>query len=121
MKVDPGEQGYGMFYKDYQVAVLEYLWRLPGGEGVGSREVWKGVNGDMGVSISRTSVINFLNELVDGEMLDFRETTGKGGHYRIYRHRYGESEFRRELARRLLDRLLEELPEATEKAISKHS
>jgi len=57
--------------KDYQEEVLRYLWGLCGD--ASSCEVWVQVNKDLvGTqrgSISRASIINFLNDMVDGGVL----------------------------------------------------
>jgi len=50
-----------------------------------SREVHlhlQDVGGD--VAVSRASVINFLNYMVDEGLLTYTVETGKGGHHRIY-------------------------------------
>jgi len=92
LKIDTAEEGLRMILKDYQEAALRYLWRLDG-EGASSREVWEQVNKDLpdGQSISRASIINFLNAMVDDGALNYIETTGKGGHRRIYSMRYDEA------------------------------
>ncbi len=44
-------------------------------------------------SISRASIINYLNAMVDEGLFSFTEVTGKGGHRRIYRARIDRREF----------------------------
>lgn len=68
--------------KDYQAKTMELLWE---GDEFSSREVWKKVNERLSPNtISRASIINFLNDMVDDGILGYREITGKGGHRRIY-------------------------------------
>jgi len=75
--------------------------------------VWDHVKAQPGGSISRASIINSLNDLVDNGILDYEERTGKGGHHRIYSHRYSETEFREHLAAVFIEKLLEEFPMET--------
>ena len=99
-----------MFFKDYQVLALEALWSR--GES-NSREVWSYVNEKMEGSISRASVINFLNEMVDEGLLNYTTSTGKGGVRRIYSHRFDENAFAQELVTRTLSKLVESFPDET--------
>ncbi|MBD3173073.1 hypothetical protein GF326_11435 [Candidatus Bathyarchaeota archaeon] len=108
-----------MILKDYQELALKYLWRLDG-EGASSRDVWVQVNEDLGEndSISRASIINFLNSMVDEGVLNYTETTGKGGHRRIYTAKYDETEFKEYIAKVVLKNLLRDFPEETQKVIT---
>jgi predicted transcriptional regulator len=114
MKIDCSYEGLLMFFRDYQVLALESLWSR--GES-NSREVWAYVNEKINGSISRASIINFLNELVDEGLMDFTTTTGKGGHRRIYSHRFDENSFAQELVNRTISRLVESFPDETIKVI----
>ncbi|GAH50108.1 unnamed protein product, partial [marine sediment metagenome] len=69
---DTKEDDFRTVVKDYQEAALRYLWRLGGG-GASSRDVWVNVNKDlMGKrTISRASIINFLNSMVDEGVLNY--------------------------------------------------
>ena len=74
--------------------------------------VWMHVNQVLGArTISRTSVINFLDAMVDNGMLAYTETTGKGGHRRIYRMKYDEAGFNRRIAEIVITKLLREYPQ----------
>ena len=118
--VDTSSEGLEMVLKDYQEAALRYLWRLDGG-GASSRDVWVQVNDDlMGKrTISRASIINFLNSMVDEGVLNYTETTGKGGHRRIYSAKYDEAGFKEYIAKEVLGNLLRDFPEETRNAIQK--
>jgi len=120
LKIDTAEEGLRMILKDYQEAALRYLWRL-GGEGASSRDVWVQVNEDLTGerAISRASIINFLNAMVDEGVLNYTETTGKGGYRRIYSMRYDEAGFKEHVARQVIGNLLRDFPEETRKAIEK--
>ena len=115
LEMDPSKTGYEMFFKPYQVLALRYLWTAE--SGAKSLEVWDHVKAQPGGSISRASIINSLNAMVDNGILNYVERTGKGGHHRIYRHRYSEAELREFLASSFIKKLLKDFPEETRKVI----
>jgi hypothetical protein len=123
LSIDTSEKGLGMVLKDYQEVALRYLWGLKG-EGASSRDVWMQVNNELKgdnenrESISRASIINFLNAMVDDGVLNYTEITGKGGHRRIYSAKYDENEFKQYVAEVVLKNLLRDFPEETKQAIS---
>ena len=103
--------------KDYQEAALRYLWSL-GGRGAGSGDVWVHVNEEFGTrTISRSSIINFLDAMVDEGILAYTETTGKGGYRRIYRMKYDEAGFKEHIARVVIRNLLRDFPMETRKTL----
>lgn len=118
--VDTSGEGLAMVLKDYQEVALRYLWRLDGG-GASSRDVWVQVNEDLigKRTISRASIINFLNSMVDEGVLNYTEITGKGGHRRIYSAKYDEAGFKQYIAKIVLGNLLRDFPEETRKALQK--
>ena len=69
---------------------MQILWE---GGNHSSRQVWEEVNKRMPTTISRASIINFLNAMVDDGALGYTETTGKGGYRRIYTAAKDEQEF----------------------------
>lgn len=115
---DTREDDFRTILKDYQESALRYLWSLDG-EGASTREVWVNVNKDlMGKrTISRASIIIFLNKMVDEDVLEYIETTGKGGHRKIYSAKYDESGFKEYMAKRIISKLLDTWPEAAMKFI----
>lgn len=118
LTIDTSGEGLEMVLKDYQELALRYLWKLEG-EGASSRDVWMQVNEDLkgDASISRASIINFLNDMVDEGVLSYTETTGKGGHRRIYSAKFDESEYKQYIARTVLRNLLRDFPEDTKKVL----
>ncbi len=111
---DPKASGLSKVFRDYQEAALRYVWKVEG-KGVTSRMVHTHVNErfDGGRSISRASIINFLNAMVDEGVLDFVEETGKGGYHRVYRAKLDEAGFKRALAESVFSSLLRDFPEET--------
>jgi len=89
------------------------------GGGASSRDVWVNVNKDlMGKStISRASIINFMNHMVDEGAVNYTEITGKGGHRRIYTAKYDEEGTKRHMAHKIISKLLETWQEATKDTI----
>ena len=80
--LDLSESGLKMFFKPYQISCLELLWNSK--KPLGSRDIWEGVNQMLPSTISRASIINFLDASVENGILDYTETTGKGGYRRLY-------------------------------------
>ena len=105
-----------MFFKPYQVEALHVLWKH-GSEGANSKTVWDEVNEVLKEPMSRASIINSLNAMVDEDILSYTEKTGKGGHQRVYRLDLTESELKEHLAKVFIDKLLAEYPTETRKTI----
>ena len=119
LKLDLGKTGFNLVLKPYQILAMQYLWKHPE-EGGSSRDVYVAVNAKLtleGKSISRASIINSLNDLVDNGVLDYHEITGKGGHRRIYKPKFDETGFKRFIAEATMKKLLEEFPEETRKTL----
>ena len=86
LSMDLSQQGLHMFFKDWQVLALQALWGSS--EALNSREVCDAINEK--TSISRASVINFLEASYENGLLERETTTGKGGHYGLYTAKYDE-------------------------------
>lgn len=96
LSIDLSKDGLSLCFKDYQELLLRGLWETNTGQS--SRDAWIKVNEELKKkgsreSISRASVINFLNAMVDEKLLSYTEITGKGGHRRIYTAAMTEQEF----------------------------
>jgi len=68
LRLDTGKENLEMFFKDGQVEALRYLWTIQP-EGANSRTVWENVNQSLQGSISRASIINYLNAMVYDDLL----------------------------------------------------
>ena len=106
-----------MFFKPYQVEALHVVWKH-GSEGANSKTVWDEVNEALTEPMSRASIINSLNAMVDEGILSYTEKTGKGGHHRVYRLPRTEPQLKEHLAQRVLEKLVTEYPIETRKAIN---
>jgi predicted transcriptional regulator len=114
---NPDSDGLSKVFRDYQEEALRLVWNI-GSEGVISREVWNKVNQNLDEkTISRASIINFLNSLVDEGVLDFEERTGKGGYHRVYRPRLDENEFKKYLAETVISSLMKDFPKETKEVV----
>ncbi len=117
LRLDTSKKKLEMFFKTWQVEALRYLWSIMT-KGAKSKTVWENVNDCLQDTISRASIINFLNAMVDESLILYTEVTGKGGHYRVYRIKYTEPEFKHHLAGLMISKLLIEFPEETRKVLS---
>ena len=114
---NPNRDGLSKVFRDYEEEALRLVWEK-GDEGVISREVWNHVNENLnGKTISRASIINYLNAMVDEGVLDYDERTGKGGYHRVYRPKLVEAEFRRFLAETVISSLMRDFPNETKEAL----
>jgi len=110
------QEDLAMFFKDWQIRILHRLWNISP-DGANSRSVWANVNKCLQGSISRTSVIIYLNHMVDEALLTYTETISIGGRQRVYYMKYGETELKQHMAKLIISKLLNEYPEATRKAL----
>jgi len=99
--LDLSETGLAMFFSPYQIASLKLIWNSE--ESLSSRQVWEQVNKQL--LISRASIINFLNSSVDNGLLEYDETTGKGGYRRLYSSKYTMPEASAFLVEKVKERL----------------
>lgn len=86
MKLDTAKNGINAVWKSYEDESIKFLLER-GEEGAGSGAVFSHVLfvlNSVGKTISRASVIFFLNRLVDDRLATYTERTGKGGWHRVY-------------------------------------
>jgi predicted transcriptional regulator len=121
-KFDPAQKGLRKTLKEYEELALRHIWDV-GEEGAGSGKTWQHVNEQLGEgnSISRASIIFFLNRMVEEAVLGYRDATGKGGHRRIYVPNMDEKGYKRYVVRKLCESVLEDFPEATREIIKEYS
>jgi len=117
-KFDPSQLGLRKTLKEYEKVGLRYIW-TQGEKGAGSGKTWEAVKKALGPkkSISRASVIFFLNRMVDQGVLDYRTATGKGGHHRIYYPLMDERGYRKHLLKTVVESLIRDFPEETKEAL----
>ena len=113
--------GLGTVWKEYQIIAMRHMWNV-GDEGAGSGKTWEATNlvlKEKEQSISRASIIFFLNAMVDEGVLKYVERTGKGGHHRIYRPAFSETAFKEYLVKQIISKLIQEFPDATQTVLGK--
>ena len=117
-KFDPSKHGLRKTLKEYQEIGLRYIWNQ-GEKGASSGKTWKAVNEALGPdkSISRASVIFFLNRMVDQGVLDYRSATGKGGYHRVYFPNMDERGYKKHLLRTVVESLMKDFPAETREAL----
>ena len=115
---DPSKTGLRKTLREYEELALRYVWET-GDEGAGSGLTWNAVNERLeeGKTISRASIIFFLNRMVDQDVLSWRDATGKGGHHKIYITKLDENGYKKYVVRTLLESVTKDFPEATEEAL----
>ena len=114
---NPANDDLSKIFKDYQEEAIKFVWEV-GEQGTISREVWTKVNERLvDKTISRASIINFLNAMVDEGVLDYNERTGKGGYHRVYRPKLNEPMFKRFVAQVMISSLMRDYPKETKEAI----
>ncbi len=110
---DTSKEDLETVMREYQALSMKFLWER-GERGVPSSQVWVHINKILlkkEKSISRSSIINFLNTMVDKGIVTFISKSGKGGHHRVYFPAYDEESFRRSIADNVISKLLEIWPE----------
>ncbi len=104
-------------FKDWEVKVLALI---PNGDiaPIGSRFVWEQTNnylqkdsGNAVQSISRASVINFLEKLRKLNLLKGILATGKGGKRFMYKYHSNRNLFNEQVSAKLIGSLVEEYPD----------
>ncbi len=118
-KFDPAKKGLRKTLKEYEEIGLRYVWSQ-GEKGVGSGKTWKEVDEALGPdkSISRASVIFFLNRMVDQGVLDYRTATGKGSHHRVYYPIMDERGYKKHLLMTVVESMMRDFPTETREALT---
>jgi len=115
---DTAGRGLAKVLRDYQIEALKLVW-TKGDEGAISKEVWQHTNEVLkGIrTISRASIINFLNAIVDEGVLNYKEETCKGGTRRIYYPKLDESGFKKHIAKMVIKSLVRDFPGETNETL----
>ena len=119
MRINTDKNGLAAIFKEWQVPLVEELFKR---RTLSSREAYEFLEeldlrtgrkkfGKALGSVSRASIINFLNYMVDQNILDFDLKTGKGGHHRIYKMTMTYEEFIHKIMDTFIE-TLEALPES---------
>ena len=120
-KFDPSQHGLKKTLREYEELALRYVWEM-GEEGAVSGSIWKVVNEKLkpSGSISRTSIIFFMNRLVDQGVLGYRDGTGKGGRYKIYYPLMDEKGYMKYLLKTMVESMRRDFPGETREALDEY-
>jgi predicted transcriptional regulator len=110
--MDLTQTGLRMYYLDYQIEVLKQLWNNP--EGLTSLALHKKVNAYYKgkKTISRASIIIFLNDLTDMNYVRGEKEKRRRGYAIRYKIIYTEDEFKQHLIDKTIKKLHEQFPDA---------
>jgi len=116
--LDPEKTGFEKVLRDYQTVALKMVW-ANANVGVTSRQVFNYVNMNLEgeKTISRASIINFLNGMCNEGILNYEEETCKGGVRRKYKPSFDEYGFAKHIVRSVFDSLYRDFPEQTIEAV----
>ena len=112
------KRGLDTIFKDYQKEALLYLWKQT--KAVGSRQVWEHVNQNPDIKISRASIINFLNAMVEYGILTSTTKTGKGGHRAIYQAKFTKSQSIEQIIQYIIQTLYRDFKKETTNVLKKY-
>ena len=116
--IDPSKEGLEKVLRDYQIEALNIIWNIDK-KGLTSREVYQAVNRSLGdKTISRASIINFLNDMCDEGVLKYEEETCKGGTRRKYFTGLDEKGFKKHIAKVVFKSLMRDVPAQTKEAFA---
>ena len=115
MKLDTDKEGLEAIFKTWAVPLIdEFLTGRSMTSGQAHKFLEKkGIKtGHKGRGIvSRTSVIFFLNDMIDAGLLEYTMGTGKGGYHRCYKMTLTLEELAHKLIDQFVNKLLEVFPE----------
>jgi predicted transcriptional regulator len=113
---DTSKTGFHAVLRDWQIKVMQIIWKKP--EGIISRITYERLNQELkGETISRASVINFLEDMRNMGVLNGREESGKGGYHWIYSPAMDEERFKGFIVDKFIASLMESFPEETKEVL----
>ena len=116
---DPSKRGLRKVLKEWEALVLRYAWEHEG-EFIESWPIWTHVNevlSGSGRSISRASIIFFLDDMSELGVLSREVVVGKGGTRDKYRALMDERGYRKFIVTTILKSSFRDFPEATRQVV----
>jgi hypothetical protein len=115
-----GETGLRVVLREYEEFALRALWESK--QGLNSRQVWERVSKQLTPeTISRASIINYLEDMREGGILNGVQETGKGGYHWVYTPAMDESGFKKYVAETLIGCLMRDFPDETKNVVKRIS
>jgi predicted transcriptional regulator len=111
VKLNTKEKGRRAIWREYEQIAIDYLYEE--GTPQGSGPVFHATLKELMIqekSISRASIIFFLNRLRDQKLVEYTEGTGKGGHHGLYHAHLTREEFEARVMETILESALDALP-----------
>ena len=120
-KFDPSKPGLRKTLREWEELALRSMWDLRE-DGAKSKTVWERVNEGLGEgkSISRASISLFLEKLEEQGVLGSRDTTGKGGHHKIYYPLMDEEGYLKYLLKTMVESMMRDFQEETKEALNEY-
>jgi len=119
---DDSEPKLNLRIKEWEVLALKYIWS-ENTKGTTTKEVWDGVKEALGETrtISRASIILFLNKMAKAGILDVRFEPGKGGFHGVYSLKMNEKEYQKHIIRLIIDSMKKNYPDEFLEVIKEHA
>jgi hypothetical protein len=118
LEFDTSLSGFKAVLKDWQLKAMKVVWASQ--EGANSRTVWNKVNQALqGETISRASIINFLEAMREMGVISGEEKTGKGGHHWVYFPKLDEIGFKKYIVEKMLEILMRDFPDETKQTFKR--
>lgn len=116
--IDLGEEGFRKIFQPYQEIVWRILWNSPQ-QSFSTMDMWESVNRELNPSsISRASIINFMQDMAGHGLLMQEMETCKGGIRGLYKPKLSETELKKHVVKTVLDCLIRDFPKETANAIN---
>jgi predicted transcriptional regulator len=113
------EEGFEKVFTPYQELVWRILWENPD-RSYTTKEMWAEVNQRLGSgSISRASIINFMQDMAEQGVLIQELETCKGGMRGLYKPKMDEPGLKRHIVETVLNTLRESFPSETDSSLGK--
>ena len=117
-KFDPSMPGLRKTLREWEELALRSMWDV-GEDGAICRAVWERVTERLGESksISRASILVFLEKLEEQGVLGSWDATGRGGHHKIYCPLMDEDGYLKYLLKTMVESMMRDFPEVTRETL----
>jgi predicted transcriptional regulator len=118
--IDFGEEGFRKVFQPYQEVVWRVLWNSTQ-KSYSTKDMWASVNKELNESsISRASIINFMQDMAEQGLFLQETETGKGGIRGLYKPKFDESELKKHIVKTVLNCLMRDFSDETSDILNKY-